>query len=314
MGVLVALTTTLCWSLGIFPFTEAARRLGSSALNQYRLFLAWIIITLISCFYFRFSPLQMFQSPSAHNYIFLGLSGIVGFTIGDFCAFNSFKMLGPKLASLYTSIAPCAALVMGVLVLGEDFNWVGVTGILITIAGVVWLTLSKKDAEAASVSGFKRNRAGIIYGTVGALCQGCGLVLSKHGFKTEGNAAEIPTLQAVWIRLMFAFSAAMFVSFISGNFIKNSKTILTNQNQGLKFMITGTLLGPVCGVSCSLLAISYLKVAEAQTIFALLPIFVLPLNYLVYKEKITVTSFFACFTAICGVFVLIWRETIASWI
>lgn len=79
-------------------------------------------------------------------------------------------------------------------------------------------------------------------------------------------------------------------------------------------MLAGTLLGPVAGVSLSLLAIQHLKVAEAQTVFALLPVFVLPLNYFIYREKITLTSVFACLMAIAGVIMLIWREEIMLWI
>jgi drug/metabolite transporter (DMT)-like permease len=314
MGIIIALITTLCWSLGIFPFTEAAKRFGTSALNQYRLFLGWIFISLITCIYYGVSPITLATSPTPHNYFYLGLSGIIGFTIGDFFTFNSFKMLGPKLASIYTCIAPCAALILGSILLDEDINFIGVFGMLVTICGVIWLTLSKKDAIEAKTKGFVRNKLGIVSGLIGALCQGCGLVLSKLGFQTTTELNEIPTLQAVWIRLLFAFTAAMLVSFFSKSFIANSKIIFTNQNNGLKFMIAGTLLGPVAGVSCSLLAINYLKVAEAQTIFALLPIFVLPLNYLFYKEKITIVSIFACLTAVLGVFILIWRDTILQWI
>jgi drug/metabolite transporter (DMT)-like permease len=310
LGILIAITTTLCWSVGIFPFTESAKRFGTSALNQYRLFLAWIFISIIACFYYSISPLHLAVSPTQHNYFYLGISGIIGFTIGDFCAFNSFKMLGPKLGSLYTTIAPCAALILGALILDEKINSIGVFGMLVTISGVIWLTLSKKDAKEAEIKGFVRNKAGIIFGIIGALCQGCGLVLSKLGFQKTTELTVIPTLQAVWIRLLFAFAAAMLISFFSKSFFKNSKTIFTNQNNGFKFMLAGTLLGPVAGVTLSLMAINHLKVAEAQTIFALLPIFVLPLNFFFYKEKITLPSVLACLTAVCGVFILIWRDNI----
>ncbi len=314
MGIIIALVTTLCWGVGIFPFTESAIRFGTSALNQYRLFLGWIFITIISCFYYSVSPVHLITSPTLHNYLFLGLSGVIGFTIGDFCAFNSFKILGPKLGSLYTTIAPCAALILGIFILNEKINLIGIFGMLVTVGGVIWLTLSKKDAEVAKTKGFARNNTGIVFGIIGAICQGCGLVLSKLGFQKTTELTEIPTLQAVWIRLLFAFGIAMLISFFSKSFFKNSKIVLTNQNNGLRFMVAGTILGPVVGVSLSLMAINYLKVAEAQTIFALLPIFVLPLNYFFYKEKITAPSVFACLTAVCGVFILIWRDTIIQWI
>lgn len=73
-------------------------------------------------------------------------------------------------------------------------------------------------------------------------------------------------------------------------------------------MALGKIPGPVAGVSFSLVAIQEMEVAVAQTIFALLPIFVLPINLLVYKEKITIQSVFACITAIFGVLLLIWRN------
>lgn len=309
MGYLIAISTTLCWSISILPFTEAAKRFGAAALNQYRLLLAWVFITIITCFYCSTNPLEMASHPSSRNYLYLGLSGIIGFTIGDYFSLSSFKMLGPKLASLYTTIAPFAALLLSMLLLNEHINWIGFLGMLITIGGVIWLTLSKADKKEAELKGFKRDSRGILFGVLGAICQGCGLVLSKLALQSsDGVSNDLPTLYAVWIRLLFASAAAAVFALVNGTFKTNTRIIFKNQNRGLKYMIAGTIFGPVIGVSCSLLAILYLQVAEAQTIFALLPIFVLPLNYFFYHERITNTSLFACFTAIAGVIILIWRN------
>ena len=311
-GVIIALLTTVCWSIGIFPFTEASKRFGTAALNQYRLFLGWLVISiLIICFY-PISIIGLFSIPQFNHYLFLGLSGIIGFTIGDYFSFNSFKILGPKLGSLYTTIAPGAALLAGFLILGQTMNFVGVIGICITIGGVIWLTLSKKDKKASEKAGFERDPKGILFGIIGALCQGTGLVLSKLGM--DSYEEKLPTLHAVWIRLLFAFGAAFFIAIVIGRMKANSMPVFKNQNNGLPFMILGTLFGPVLGVSFSLLAIQHLSVATAQTIFALLPIVVLPINYFYYKEKITIQSIFACAIAVLGVFVLIWRDSINLWI
>ena len=311
-GVIIALLTTVCWSIGIFPFTEASKRFGTAALNQYRLFLGWLVISiLIICFY-PISIIGLFSIPQFNHYLFLGLSGIIGFTIGDYFSFNSFKILGPKLGSLYTTIAPGAALLAGFLILGQTMNFVGVIGICITIGGVIWLTLSKKDKKASEKAGFERDPKGILFGIIGALCQGTGLVLSKLGM--DSYEEKLPTLHAVWIRLLFAFGAAFFIAIVTGRMKANTMPVFKNQNNGLPFMFLGTLFGPVLGVSFSLLAIQHLSVATAQTIFALLPIVVLPINYFYYKEKITIQSIFACAIAVLGVFVLIWRDSINLWI
>jgi drug/metabolite transporter (DMT)-like permease len=305
-GELIALVTTLCWSLGIFPFTEAAKRIGTAPVNQYRLLLAWILISIILFFTNSLSIVDLFSQPHFYHFVFLGASGIIGFTIGDYCSFKSFTILGPKLGSLYTTFAPGAALSMGFLVLGEKVNLIGILGIAITIGGVIWLTLSKKDTAAAEKAGFKRDKTGIILGIIGALCQGTGLVLSKYGM--DYYTEHIPTMHAVWIRLLFAFGAAFLVSLFAKKLIANSKPILSNKNNALPYMVLGTFLGPICGVTCSLIAIQKIEVAVAQTIFALLPIVVLPVNLLVYKEKITLQSVFACLIAILGVVILIWRN------
>lgn len=305
-GEIIALLTTLCWSIGIFPFTEASWRLGTASLNQYRLLLAWIIISVILYFTNGVSFPHLFTTPQYYHYLFLGLSGIVGFTIGDYCSFTSFTLLGPKLGSLYTTFAPGAALIVGFLVLDEKINLIGITGIMITISGVIWLTLSKKDSDAAVKAGFDRSRKGIIYGITGALCQGTGLVLSKLGM--DYYPEKLPTMHAVWIRLLFAFSMAFISSLFLKKLISNSRPVFANMNNGLPFMVFGTLMGPVAGVSLSLLAIQKLEVAVAQTIFAMMPIFVLPMNLFIYKEKITLQSVLACFMAIAGVLILIWRN------
>lgn len=305
-GELIALVTTLCWSIGIFPFTEASKRIGTGPVNQWRLLLAWTMISIILFFTNSLTPADLFSNPQLYNFVFLGLSGIIGFTIGDFCTFKSFTLLGPKLGSLYTTFGPGAALLIGFLLLGEKINLIGILGVFVTIGGVIWLTLSKKDKAAAELAGFKRDRTGIILGVIGGLCQGTGLVLSKYGM--EYYDERLPTMHAVWIRLLFAFVAAFLVSLFAKKLIENSKPIFSNKNNAIPYIVLGTFLGPICGVTCSLLAIQKIEVAVAQTIFALLPIVVLPINLLVYKEKITIQSVFACATAILGVMLLIWRD------
>jgi drug/metabolite transporter (DMT)-like permease len=50
----------------------------------------------------------------------------------------------------------------------------------------------------------------------------------------------------------------------------------------------------------------------AQTIFSLVPVFVLPIAYWIYKEKITIKSLLGALIATLGVIILVWREEIIS--
>ena len=89
-----------------------------------------------------------------------------------------------------------------------------------------------------------------------------------------------------------------------------AKPLMENKNNGIKYTIAGTIFGPVIGVSLSMSAISLLnnKPSVAQTIFSLVPVVVLPLSFLFYREKITLKSVLGALIAIAGVLILIWRE------
>ena len=296
--------------MGILPFTEAVKRLGAVSLNVYRLLLAFFIVTIILLFTTPFSLSELFTRPLFENFLWFGLSGIIGFSLGDFFGLSSFAMLGPKLASVYTTLAPGVALLFGYFMLHESMNWIGIIGIAITIFGVIWLTLSKKDKRVAEERGFVRDTKGIVFAVLSAACQGLGLVLSKYAMSFKSNDFEIHPIHANWMRLMAASLFAFLFSLFSGKIVEISKPVFTNKNNGLKFLFLGTVFGPVLGVSFSLYTITLIPVAVAQTIFALLPVFILPLNFWFYKEKITFISIIACFISIFGVTVLIWRNEI----
>ncbi|MFO0434337.1 MAG: hypothetical protein ACK5ZT_03750, partial [Sphingobacteriaceae bacterium] len=68
-GEVIALLTTLFWSLGIFPFTEASKRIGAGAVNQYRLLFAWLIISLILFFSNSLNLQEQFSTPQLKHYL-----------------------------------------------------------------------------------------------------------------------------------------------------------------------------------------------------------------------------------------------------
>jgi drug/metabolite transporter (DMT)-like permease len=87
---------------------------------------------------------------------------------------------------------------------------------------------------------------------------------------------------------------------------------MSNKDKGLWYAVLGTVFGPVIGVSLSLYVISQIEVSVAQTIFSLVPVFVLPLAFLFYKEKISLRSLIGVLIALAGVMLLIWRDTIQN--
>jgi drug/metabolite transporter (DMT)-like permease len=316
LGEIVAICTTLSWSIGIFPFTEAARRMGPNAVNHIRLVFAVIFLSIICLLFLPISFTDLFTSPLPQHWIWFGASGIIGLALGDYFGFTSFVILGPRVGSIFTTLAPAAALISAFFLIGERINVIGIIGILITIAGVVWLSLNRGGKEPMKDHAIGNVGKGILFAILSAVCQGVGLVLANKGFETQINNTDLPFFQATWIRMIVAATVMYLITIVRGKFREMNQPILENRNNGLIFALGGTIFGPVMGVSLSMLAISLLhnKPSVAQTIFALVPVFVLPLSYLFYKEKITMQSVLAALIAIAGVMVLIWRDEILSFI
>lgn len=309
-GILFALLTMLSWSICIFPFTQAARRLGSNTLNHFRLLLAAVFLALTNIIVDPRTFFDLFSSSHTYSWLWLGFSGIVGLTIGDFFAFKMYAILSPRIGSVLTTLSPAAALFAGFALLGETINAVGVAGMILTMLGVMGISLGQKERDAIPDHGHGSIAAGIIFGILSAVCQGVGLVLSKKGMIQE--AVTIAPLPATFMRISVGFLSLVLLSVFTGRLQGVIRPIATNQNNGIKYAVMGTIFGPFLGVCLSLYTISNINVSVGQTIFSLMPVSALLIAYLFFKEKITMQSIIGVIVAVAGVFILIWREKLQA--
>ncbi|MBA3972414.1 MAG: DMT family transporter, partial [Bacteroidetes bacterium] len=217
LGELVAIGTTISWSIGIFPFTEAARRMGPNPVNHVRLVFAVVFLTIISLLYLPLSITELFSSPLPEHWIWFGASGAVGLALGDYFGFTSFAILGPRVGSIFTTLAPAAALCSGFFIIGERINLIGIVGIMITIAGVIWLTLSRSAKSEMKDHEYGNVGRGILFGILSAVCQGVGVVLANKGFQSQINETDLPFFQATWIRMVSATAVIFLITIVSGN-------------------------------------------------------------------------------------------------
>ena len=73
-----------------------------------------------------------------------------------------------------------------------------------------------------------------------------------------------------------------------------------------------TIFGLVLSIVLVMWSLALCKVAVAETIVSLAPIVVMPVAYILYKEKMTAKTLLAGLISIFGVYVLIWRDDIAG--
>ena len=90
IGQIAALATAFCWTVTGVTYQIAGRKIGSVNVNMIRMVIALVLLSSYSFFaYGSFLP----TSASLHNIVWLSLSGLVGFVIGDLCLFQAYVLI-----------------------------------------------------------------------------------------------------------------------------------------------------------------------------------------------------------------------------
>ena len=152
-------------------------------------------------------------------------------------------------------------------------------GILLVLGGIVWV-VSDNPRHVGNLN-TRAYIIGLLFAFGGAAGQAVGAVTSKAGL--EGDFSP---LSAHLIRLLVATLAIWVYAALRGQLLESIHNF-RQQPRAFRMMSFGTLTGPVIGVWLSLIAFQQIAVGVASTLIALTPIFVLPLAYIVFHERIT---------------------------
>jgi drug/metabolite transporter (DMT)-like permease len=186
-------------------------------------------------------------------------------------------------------------------------------GIAVSIGGMIWfLTSGQSKKDSPPVQKHGSIRKGILFGVLAGLCQGFNIAISKKGLLDTSYA--LSPLHATWIRIFAATLIYYLFTISRGRLKKDVIVIVRDGKEIITKVALATIWGLVLSVVLLMWSITYCKVAVVQTIVSLVPIVVVPLAYVLYKEKMTVKAMIAAAVSVAGVFVLIWREDIERWI
>ncbi len=294
LGELAALGTAVCWTATAVFFAEAGSRVGSLVVNLIRLVLALGMLALVG---WATRGLPWPSDASAHAWIWLSLSAVVGFTFGDLCLFRALVLIGPRLASLIMSFAPPFAALIGWVVLGETLALGQVLGMTLTLGGVAW-ALSDRAPAGTAIAVDRRGRIlGVLLALCGALGQGGGLVLSKYGM------GEYDPFAATQIRVLVgAISFAGIFTAIRG-WPRVTKAV--RHPRAMLFTGLGAVFGPFLGVSLSLVAVQHTSAGIAASLMATSPILLIPVVVVLGRERVGVGGVLGTVLAVLGVALLV---------
>jgi len=294
LGEFAALGTASLWACGSILFTLASRLIGSYHLNKIRIPMAALFLMVM----FLISTGQFWPGDVSNSaYIYLIASGIIGLSLGDWCLFRAFVVLGTRLTLLIFAVSPIIAAITAWVMLGEHLAILSIIGILITIGGIWWVTAERQPVNNSQPVQSGSKGLGIILAICAAAGQAIGLVLAKAGM-----ADTLSPLPATLIRMTAAAGAVWLFGFFKGDTFVTFEKL---KNHKLIFLaIGGSICGPFLGVWLSLVAVKYTEAGVAMAIMGTVPVLVIPLVIIVFKEKVSFRAFIGAVITAAGVAML----------
>ncbi len=205
-------------------------------------------------------------------------------------------MVGPRLSMLMMALAPVLSTIMAWAFLHEALSAPEIFGIVVTMAGIA-LVVGEPQAtlQSDTPSADRRTYAmGLLFAFGGALGQAGGSLLSKIGL-----ASGIPAISGNAIRLTAAVLLIWMWAIIRGQFGPTCQSVRRNR-RAMGSVVIATLAGPVIGVWLALISVQLAPLGVVTTLQSLPPVFLIPIGYFVFKERITRRGILGTLIALIG--------------
>jgi drug/metabolite transporter (DMT)-like permease len=287
-GEFAALLVAFFWSITALSFESASKKVGSLPVNIIRLVIGFVFLSILNLIV---RGLVFPTDASAHNWIWLSVSGLIGFVMGDYFLFKSFTIIGSWFAMLIMTLAPPMAAIFGWILLNEHLDLIAASGIVITMAGI-FLAIFRRDKINRKIM-VSKPLSGLLYAFGGALGQALGIVFSKYGMQQYSPFASTQ------IRIITGILGFVLVISIAGKW-RSVQSALADSKAMMPITL-GSFFGPFLGVSFSLLAIRHTNTGIASTIMALVPIFIIPPSMLIFGHRITFREILGTLISLLGV-------------
>lgn len=308
VGETIALFVALSWTATALFAEVASKRMGSLPLNTLRMTMSLILLS-VTLWIMMGTPWPRYADGA--TWMWLALSGVVGYVIGDYCLMQGYIYIGSRLGQLFMTLSAPTAALTGRLLLGETMSPRAIVGMMVTLSGIALSILSKGGEGTLS---FNLPKRGIFFAAVAGICQGFGLVLSKIGLEHYHAALATTTsqLSALNIQIYVPFAATFIRASVGlvGFFLllrifnsdwREKLRHAATDRKAMWCLLGATVFGPFIGVSASLLATMYTSTGIAQTLFALTPVLIIVPSAILFHERVTAKEIAGAVLSVAGV-------------
>lgn len=286
-GEIAALGAALMWAIASFLFAGLSRFTSPLWLNLSKSSIAigLILLTLV---------IRQDASPQLHltELGLLSLSGAIGIGFGDSMFFETLLCLGARRTLLLEATAPPLSAFLAVLFLQEQlaiWDWLG---IVLTIAGVVWVMLERTSEQQTDL----RLGRGIIAGLLAAFAQASGAVLSRSALADT----SVSPLWGTLIRLSAGVAVLLLWLALKR---KTWQQLQPLHAKNLLVFAIAAFTGTYLGIWLQQTALKYTATGIAQALTSTSPLFILPIA-LIGGDRVSLRAILGAGVALVGVWLL----------
>ncbi len=295
-----ALLAVVLFSVSATTATKAAKILGGTEANFWRLCVATAVLGAYAS-----TQGAGLGGPAFPLFI---LSGFLGFGLGDLALFQALPRLGSRISiMLVHCIAAPFAGIFEWLWLGTVITLPEVLSASVLMGGVCLALTGDREARNRT----PRYISGILFGTLAAVGQASGAVLSRRAFEIDQLANfPIDGITAAYQRIvggLFVSGLWLILTLIASQRSQSTPPLLGPgqkvRDAGLWVVLNG-LAGPALGVSCYQWALKTTPTAIVLPIIALTPVVIIPIARFSEGDQPTKRSVLGALIAVTGVILL----------
>ncbi len=266
-----ALLTALSWTgsglLAVYP----VQQLGTFSFNRLRMQTVFATLLLATLIHGGWRTLSLAQAGT------LMLSGVIGILISDSLLYTSLPRLGPRRNSILFSVHAPITATLGFLLLDERLSFQSIAGIVMVAAGVV----------LAIAFGRRARQKHQWESTKGSLFTGIAIALVSALFHSISALIARPVMSSGVdpVAASFVRVSTAAVVFTAIGFLPRWRNRVPITPKLFLHAFGSGFCGISLGMTFLLFALTHGKVGLVATLCSTTPVLILPIMWLLTKER-----------------------------
>lgn len=287
LGISAALMSAASWALGAIMFSKIGESVSPVAMTFAKGVIGIVLLGIVYIY-------EGVAPVSSEVMIILLISGLVGISLGDTLFFMSLRDLGPKTQIIMFMFGQIVTAVLGIIIFKEYPTTLQYFGILLTLIGVsivLWVKIKSSSSE------IKTNIRGIAYGMLSMI------MFSSSILFVKSTMSEVSTIGATFYRITASTVGVLLFGLFGGK-VKGWVAPFKGDIKMVLYFVMSVAIVMFGGFWLSLVSIKYINIGVASALNATEPLFVLPLSYIIMKEKVAMSEIMGALFTMSGIIII----------